>query len=385
MTWPEPPFRHLLRITDHIGLIEHTEGIVPRHENGYCADDAARALAILCREPAPRDELITLARRYLYFLVQAQVPDGRFRSRLGYDRRWKDEAGTGDCWGLALWGLGSAAAFGPISAIRGEALARFDCGAQLRSEWPQAMAFAALGAAEVLSVLPGHSIARALLAAAADVIGEPPETPAWPWPAPRLSYANATVAEAVIVAGWKLDDSRVLGNGLRMLDWLLAGETRRGHLSVVPAGGWGQGEPRPGFDQQPVEVAALADACVRAATVTGDPRWLSGVGLCVGWFLGDNDARTPMLNEHTGGGHDSLGPSARSRNQGARGTLAMISVLQHGRRVSAPAAPQTPVRQAPVRQAPVRQAPVRQAPGPQAPDTQTYSGRHRPAVPPRIA
>jgi hypothetical protein len=298
-------------------------------------DDAARGLMIVCREPSPRDELVALARRYLYFLTQAQVPDGRFRNHLGYDRRWKDDPCTGDCWGLALWGLGTAVARGPVAAVRGEALARFNSGAQLRSEWPHAMAFAALGAAEVLSVLPGHSVALGLLNTAMGVIGETPDDPAWPWPAPRLSYANATIAEAVIVAGWKLSNGRVLRDGLRMLDWLLAGETRRGHLSVVPAGGWGQGEPRPGFDQQPIEVAALADACMRAATVTGDTGWLSGVGLCVAWFLGNNDARTPIFNEHTGGGHDGLGPTGRNRNQGAQSTLAMVSVLQHGRRVSA--------------------------------------------------
>ena len=335
MTWPDPPFRHLIRMTDQIGLLEHTEGIVPQHRHGYCVDDAARGLMIVCREPSPRDELVTLARRYLYFLAQAQVPDGRFRNHLGYDRRWKDEPCTGDCWGLALWGLGTAVARGPVAAVRGEALARFNSGAQLRSEWPHAMAFAALGAAEVLSVLPGHSVALGLLNTAMGVIGETPEDPAWPWPEPRLSYANATIAEAVIVAGWKLSNGRVLRNGLRMLGWLLAGETRRGHLSVVPAGGWGQGEPRPGFDQQPIEVAALADACMRAATVTGDTGWLSGVGLCVAWFLGNNDARTPIFNEHTGGGHDGLGPTGRNRNQGAQSTLAMVSVLQHGRRVSA--------------------------------------------------
>jgi hypothetical protein len=320
-----------MRITDHIGLLEHTEGIVPRHERGYCVDDAARGLLIICREPAPRDELVTLARRYLHFLAQAQAADGSFHNRLGYDRRWKDEAGTGDCWGRALWGLGTAAARGPVAAIRGESLARFDSGAPLRSEWPHAMAFAALGAAEVLSVLPGHSVARGLLTAAVGVIGEPPEDPAWPWPAPRLSYANAAIAEAVIVAGWKLGDDRVLRNGLRMLDWLLASETRTGHLSVVPAGGWSQGEPRPAFDQLPIEVAALADACARAAAVTGDTGWLSGVGLCVAWFLGENDAKIPMLNPHTGGGHDSLGAAGRNRNQGAQSTLAMISVLQQGR------------------------------------------------------
>ena len=278
---------------------------------------------------------MVLARRYLYFLAQAQALGGKFRNHLGYDRRWHDQPATEDTWGCALWALGTAAARGPTTGIREESLTRFSRGARVSSPLPHAMAFAVLGAVEVLSVLPGHVVSLELLTAAVGIIGEPPEDPAWPWPAPRLSYANAAIAEAVIVAGWKLGDDRVLRNGLRMLDWLLAGETRRGHLSVVPAGGWGNGEPRPGFDQQPIEVAALADACVRAAVVTGDAGWLSGVGLCVGWFLGDNDARTPMLNEHTGGGHDGLGPTGRNRNQGAQSTLAMVSVLQHGRRFSA--------------------------------------------------
>jgi hypothetical protein len=334
VNWPDPPFRHLFRITDHIGPLEHTDGIVPLHERGYRVEDAAYGLTVVCREPAPGDELVTLARRYLYFLAQAQAADGRFRTHLGYDRRWKDEPGTADSWGRALQGLGTGAARGAVAAIRGDSLARFDSGAQLRSEWPHAMAFAALGAAEVLSVMPGHSAARGLLAAAVGIIGEPTGNPAWPWPAPRLSYANASIAEAVIVAGRELGDDRVLRNGLRMLEWLLSGETRDGHLSVVPAGGWGQGESRPGFEQRPVEVAALADACARAAAVTGDTSWLNGVDLCVAWLLGDNDAKTPMLDERTGGGHDSLEPSGRSRNQGAQSTLAMISVLQQGRRVS---------------------------------------------------
>src|ERR1035438_711096 len=91
MTCPAPPFRHLLRLTDHVGLLEHAEGIVPQHQHGYCVDDVARGLVVVCREPSPASELVTLARRYLYFLARAQAPDGRFRNRLGYDRRWNDE------------------------------------------------------------------------------------------------------------------------------------------------------------------------------------------------------------------------------------------------------------------------------------------------------
>ena len=173
------------------------------------------------------------------------------------------------------------------------------------------MAFAALGAAEVLEQWPGDPGALSLLAVAGTVIGEPADDPAWPWPAPRLSYANAAIAEAVIVAGEKLGRDHLLRNGLRMLGWLLASETRNGHLSVVPAEGWGRGEDRPAFDQHPSQVAALADACMRAAAVTGDTTWLTGVEMSVTWLLGDNDARIPMLDsEQAGAATPSAAPAA---------------------------------------------------------------------------
>jgi hypothetical protein len=335
MSYPAVPFRHLYRLTDQIGILEHANGIEPRFEHGYCVDDVARGLVVVCREPSPSQQLVTLARRCLYFLAAAQVPGGQFRNRLGHDRHWHDEPGTGDWWGRALWALGTAAARGPVRGIREESATLFARGAQVSSPWPHAMAFAALGAAEMLDRWPGHSGALRLLDTAAAVIGEPPAHPEWPWPAPRLSYANGAIAEAVIVAGWKLGDDRILRNGLRMLEWLLAGEIRDGHLSVVPVGGWSRGEARPAFDQQPIEVAALADACARAAAVTGDSSWLAGVHMSVAWFLGDNDAGVQMLDERSGGGCDGLSATGRNRNQGAESTLAMISVLQQGRCLAA--------------------------------------------------
>jgi hypothetical protein len=335
---PAVPFRHLQRLTDTVGVVERAEGIMPRYGLGYRVDDVARGLVVVCREPSPSAELITLGRRYLYFLTQAQAADGKFRDRLGVDRRWHGKAEAQDAWGRSLWALGTAAARGPTAGIREEAQALFDASASVGSPYPHAMAFAALGAAEMLERSPGHPGALALLAATGTVIGEPAADEAWPWPTPRLSYANAAIAEAVIVAGQKLGRDHLLRNGLRMLGWLLAGETRDGHLSVVPTGGWGRGENRPAFDQHPIEVAALADACTRAAAITGDTTWLTGVEMSVTWLLGDNDARIPMLDERTGGCSDALGRTSRSRNQGAESTIAMISVLQQGRRLNFAAA-----------------------------------------------
>jgi len=228
-----------------------------------------------------------------------------------------------------LWGLGTAAARGPDQYIREAALTRFDVSAVQRSPYPHSMAFAALGAAEVLTAHPGHRPALELLRETVSCVGRPDFRRGWPWPQPRLSYANAAIAEALIAAGWGLSNDDILADGLALLGWLLDVETRDGHLSVTPVGGWAAGEPRPAFDQQPIEVAALADACRRAFELTGDDRWADGLDRAVAWFLGDNDIRVPLHDPATGGGCDALTPYGRNTNQGAESTLAMVSTLQH--------------------------------------------------------
>ena len=57
VTYPVPPFGHLKRLTDNIGLLRDADGVVPLHEHGYYADDVARGLLVVCREPSPSQEL----------------------------------------------------------------------------------------------------------------------------------------------------------------------------------------------------------------------------------------------------------------------------------------------------------------------------------------
>jgi hypothetical protein len=326
-----PTFAHLVRLTDDTGLFEHARHAVVRREHGYCTDDVARGLVVTCREPDASAEVIRLAEGYLTFLNHAQGADGAFRNRMGFDRRWADEPGLGDWWGRALWGLGTAAARGPAPWIRQEALVAFAQGAGRRVDAPRTMAFAALGAAELLRADPGNKLAASLLADAAVVIGRPAADPAWPWPDERLSYANAALAEGVIAAGDLLGDPPLLADGLRMLSWLLDVQIVGDHLSVIPVAGWQRGEPRLRHDQQPIEVAALADACATAAAITGDKAWYDGIRRCVAWFLGDNDAGQAMGDPETGGGYDGLTPDGPNLNQGAESTLALIATLQTGR------------------------------------------------------
>ncbi|MBB5872138.1 hypothetical protein F4553_005572 [Allocatelliglobosispora scoriae] len=331
---PSVSFAHLARLTDDTGLFEHARHATVRREHGYCTDDVARGLAVTSREPEPSAEVTRLAEIYLTFLTHAQDETGAFHNRLGFDRRWEDEATLGDWWGRALWGLGTAAARSTSPWIRAEALHAFRLGATRRSEAPHAMAFAGLGAFEVLRAHPGDGESLALLADAAAAIGPPGADPTWPWPLPRLTYANPAIAEVVIAAGAVGGDSELLERGLRMLAWLQEVQLNGGRLSVVPAGGWGPGEPPSGLDQQSIEVAALADACATAAAVTRDPAWEIGVQQAIDWFLGDNDADAVMWDPATGGGFDGLTPLGPNLNQGAESTLALISTLQHARRTT---------------------------------------------------
>lgn len=334
MTLAAPAFTHLLRLTDAGGLYEHAEGTTPRPEHGYCLDDVARALVVVCREPDPTPEVLDLRAHYLSFVLAAESGDGRFRNRRGTDLRWRGLPRIEDCWGRALFGLGTALRYDAAGELESAALAAFERAAQHRPPWSRAMAFAGLGAAELLAARPHHAGAIALLRDAAAVIGRPAPSPTWPWPEARLRYANATLPETLLAAGAALGDDSLVADGLLLLGWLLDLETRDGHLSVTPVGGRGPGDVTAGFDQQPIEVAALAEACGRAHALTGDPRWSAGLDLAVGWFFGANDAATDLSDASSGGGCDGLERLGRNENQGAESTLALLSTLQVGRRLA---------------------------------------------------
>lgn len=331
---PTPVFDHLRRLTDHRGTFEHARLNEPDPEHGYCTDDVARVLVVTTREPGLQRTLNGVAGTALRFLGEAQALTGACRNRMDSKGNWIDEPALEDAWGRCLWGLGTAALHSDVVWARQSAIMQFERGAQARSAWPRAMAFAALGAAEMLTFDPDSRAARLLMIDYAASVAEPNSDPAWPWPQPRLTYANAVIPEAMIAAGAVLEDASLRQQGLDLLAWLLDLETTDGHLSVTPVAGRGPGEHGPAFDQQPIEVSTLADACARAATVDSDAMWPDGVRAAAAWFHGANDAGQLMWDPETGGGFDGLHADGVNRNQGAESTLAVLSTLQHAQRFS---------------------------------------------------
>lgn len=326
-----PSYLHLTRLTTDVGLFEHALHDDPRIEHGYCVDDVARALTVVLREPEQTPELAGLAEVYLGFLEAGVQPDGRTHNRMAADGRWTDEASIGDWWGRAVGALGFAAVHASLPFHRTRATYAFLRAAAQRSPDVRASAFAVLGAAELLRSRPDADRARALLG---DSLERIPVAPGahWTWPENRLRYANAMLCEALIVGGDVLGHRDLVARGLDLLGFLLSTETgAAGHLSVTGSTGRGPGQRGPLWDQQAIEVAALADACAAAYDCTFDPRWRDGVRLAWRWFLGDNDAGVAMYDDVVGAGYDGLVPNGRNENRGAESTLAALSTLQRAR------------------------------------------------------
>lgn len=327
-------FDHLIGLSNELGTFEHADHDQPRLDHGYCVDDVARVLIAACRaDHGIDDRLDLLEQRSLDFLIGSLAADGSVCNRRNHAGEWTGDTGVGDWWGRAMWALGVCARYGASVESRRVARHGFDLAAQQTSGSPRALAFAVMGATEILGVVPDH---RAALARIDDYISwyeSRPSTKAWPWPEDRLAYANAVLCDALIAAGYRRDRADLVHDGLSLLTWLLDRQTVDDHLSLTPVGGAGPADGRPRFDQQPIEAARLADACERAYEATVDPRWLAAVRRCASWFDGCNDVGTPMWDPTTGAGYDGLTVNGPNLNCGAESTLAAMTTAQSAHRL----------------------------------------------------
>lgn len=316
-----PALRHLRRLTDDTGLFQHAHHEVANPHHGYTLDDNARALTVaagLAHAGVPATDLME---RYLRFCVLALEPDGRFRNELGYDRRWLDEEATEDARGHAVAALGYTAARAPD---RGSA------------EAARALVHPALEGLELLRHPRGvaHCLIGLCWLGAPGVVEladrlvdwhDANRAPGWEWYEPWLTYDNARLPLALLLAHAATGERRFASVARTTLDFYLGVVWVDGLLDLVGNGGWyPRGGPRAAFDQQPVDAASVVEACVAAAVLLGDDRYRGVAEGAARWFTGANRLGVALLDPATGGCHDGLQPDGVNRNQGAESALAPL-------------------------------------------------------------
>ncbi|MDR3740721.1 MAG: glycosyltransferase family 4 protein [Terracidiphilus sp.] len=338
---PELNAAHLLNMTDDTGMLQHAIFSVPNAREGYTTDDNARALMVsnALSEATLYGSGVNytkLSHRYLAFLWLAFHSDtGRFRNFLGYDRVWLEDVGSEDSHGRALWALGTVLGHSQDAGLRGAAGRLFEAAmpAALTFSSPRAWAFSILGMQAYLDWFPGDRAvqgARNALANRLLDIYERSCSGTWKWFEKSLSYSNARLSQALILAGSRSDNRKMLATGLESLEWLAATQHNGDKEIFVPIGSNGffaEGQERARFDQQPVEACATICACMEAYRLTGESRWLEEARCIFRWFLGKNDLQVPLYDPATGGCRDGLHPDRVNENQGAESTLSFLMAL----------------------------------------------------------
>jgi hypothetical protein len=278
----------------------------------------------------------SLSMRYLSFLWLAfNTNTGRFRNFLGYDRKWLEEAGSDDSHGRALWSIGKVLGVSRNAGLRGAAGRLFEAAvpAVLKFTSPRAWAYCILGIQDYLDWFPGdraiQSVRNELANRLLDIY-ERSHSERWIWFERSLSYANARLPQALILAGWRSDNQRMIEAGMDSLKWLIAEQHRDDAEVFVPIGSNGfyiDGSEKARFDQQPVEACATISACLEVYRLTEESQWLDEARRVFRWFLGKNDLQVPLYDATTGGCRDGLHPDRVNENQGAESTLSFLMAL----------------------------------------------------------
>ncbi|MCK9462206.1 MAG: glycosyltransferase family 4 protein [Proteobacteria bacterium] len=335
-----PPLNltHLMRMTDDTGLFQHAIFDIPDRAHGYATDDNARAVVLaMLLEAAGDDTLIQSghAGRYLSFLAHALDQDtGRFRNFLSFSRQWREETGSEDSHGRALWALGMIVGRTGNEGLRGMASRLFDISLRRLLEFksPRAWAYGLLAIHEYLRKLSGDlgvRDARIALAERLLALHRRVATDDWPWFEESLSYCNARLPHALLLCAQWMDRGDMHDVALRSLEWLARIQVSAdGCFAPVGSNGfYARGKEMARFDQQPVEACAMVSACLEAHGMTGDGRWRAIAENTFDWFLGRNELRAQVYDPATGGCRDGLHPDRVNRNQGGESTLSFLMAL----------------------------------------------------------
>ncbi len=325
--------KHLDRMTDSTGLIQHAIYSVPRRDSGYTTDDNARALRLCARlwSRRPDERMLRRVTTHLSFLEHARGVGRGFHNFLSYDRRWLDAEGCGDCQGQAVRALADVLG----SSLPGDyrALARelidtvLPTLADLRSLRAQAYVILAWGHLQSAKATDIEPLAAVAWSAAQRLMEcyHRAQRPGWSWFESRMTYANAVLPHALFIAAENWPKEDFLNVATTSFAFLNRQTTSNGIFWPVGNEGWyPRGEEKALYDQQPVEAATMAEAALAAFRLLGNEGYSAAFRRAHGWFHGQNSLREPLADVPSGACCDGLLASGANRNQGAESTLAYL-------------------------------------------------------------
>lgn len=329
-----PPFSltHLKRLTDDTGIIQHAKFGIPNLKEGYCLDDNARALLMVCMAYKQKRnsfalELMPVYLSYIHFM---QNEDGTFRNFLGFNRSFLDEVGSEDSFGRTIWVLGYLINHAPNDAYRQAALLIFFNAVPnfMKIKSIRGIANIMIGICYYLKTYPSDTNIKVILTKITDVLlvnFEQNRSENWYWFESLLAYDNGILPLALLHVSQQLDNDKIKEVAFESMDFLTTHTLKDGHLSVIGNRQWFvKDKERSIYAQQPIDAMAMVLMYHQAFVITQETEYLDKLFTSFMWFLGENDLRMSLYDFETKGCCDGFEEDGVNRNQGAESLLAYL-------------------------------------------------------------
>lgn len=333
---------HLRNMTTEIGLIQFSKIDRPDIGSGYTVDDNARALIATCRHFALTGEIADLEhiRTYLNFIHQCIRYNGQFFNYVDKDCSFTEQnesENLEDAFGRAMWAVGYFLSMSNTLPLEFEyaterALDLFeDCLeriGEIRS--PRAIAFIIKGLYYYTKGFTGKNVDAQFREMANRLVElyRNGATDDWHWFEKYLTYANAVLPEALLMAYIRTLDGTYRKIARKSFDFLLSKTFSNGSIRVISNQDWLNIDDR--FDgrfrggEQPIDVAYTILALKLFHKIFPLKGYDEKMEQAFNWFMGDNPMHETIYNPCTGGCYDGLEFDNVNLNQGAESTVCYL-------------------------------------------------------------
>lgn len=329
-----PPFSlaHIKRLTDDTGIIQHAKFGIPNLKEGYCLDDNARALLMVCMAYKQKKSMLALELMpvYMSYIHYLQNTDGTFRNFLSFNRNFLDQVGSEDSFGRTIWVLGYLMGHAPNDAYYQSArLIFFNASPNFEKlKSIRGIANTIIGICYYLKTNTSDAEMKMILLRLTDILVahfEQNQSENWNWFESLLAYDNGILPLALLHASQTLENKKVKKIAFKAMQFLTSHTLKDGYLSVIGNRQWYvKDKERSIYAQQPIDAMAMVLMYHQAFVITAERGYLEKLFTSFMWFLGENDLRMSLYDFETKGCCDGFEDYGVNRNQGAESSLAYL-------------------------------------------------------------
>ena len=333
---PELRMSHFTNLVDDIGIVQFSKINVPDLSSGYTLDDNARALIAITMHylKTGNSNDLSLIRKFLDFIQLCQLDDGRFFNYLDSQGKYhyrNHYVNLNDSNGRAIWALGfliSKSDSLPPSISMDAKLSFTKSLLWLEEiDSPRSAAFIIKGLYYLYKHEPSKDLSEIIIKLTDKLVGmyNSSNQFRWRWFENYLTYANAVMPEAVLMAYEITGYSKYLDVALNSFNFLLSQTFKEDQIRVVSNRGWQlKGESKKSFGEQPIDITYTILALDSFHRILQLNNYEEYKKIAFSWFLGNNKINRVMFDLNTGGCYDGLEETGANLNQGAESTVCFL-------------------------------------------------------------